>query len=139
MLSLAAQMIQSYRSNMKKTLLKPGMLAGLLLGLVAFSSCYYDNEEDLYGGGCDTSAVKFSTFIQPLLSSQCYSCHSGAAPTGIFDLSSYDNVKTMALDNNRLYAAVTRTTNWMPNGGAKLDNCTLSKIDAWVKAGAPNN
>jgi hypothetical protein len=89
-------------------------------------------------GACETVNVKYSAFVQPLIQAKCQGCHSGSAPQGGVNLSTYTNVKTLAL-NGKLYAAVTRTTNWMPNGGAKLDDCTLDKLKAWVDAGAPEN
>jgi len=39
------------------------------------SSCYYDNQESLYGNPnpvCDTTAVKYSTHILPILETNCY-------------------------------------------------------------------
>lgn len=87
---------------------------------------------------CDTLSVKYSTFIQPLIQSKCQGCHSGATAQGGVDLSAYQNVKTLA-QNGRLYGSVTRISNWMPNGGAKLDDCTLAKMKAWINAGALNN
>ena len=53
-------------------------------------------------------------------------------------LTSYAEVKSVAL-NGKLYAALTRTTNWMPKGGPKLDDCSLQKIQFWIGAGAPQN
>ncbi len=108
----------------------------LLLGMLP--ACYYDNEEELYGG-CDTAGVSYAGFIRPLLDNKCTpSCHSGAQPTGNLDFTQYAVVRTAAIDG-RLYAAVTRSVDWMPQNGPRLDNCTLSMIDAWIKAGALNN
>lgn len=89
-------------------------------------------------GSCETTNVKYSAFVQPLIQARCQGCHSGSAAQGGINLSTYSNVKTLAL-NGKLYAAVTRPINWMPNGGAKLDDCTLDKLKAWVDAGAPEN
>lgn len=88
--------------------------------------------------GCNTDNVSFSAFVLPLVQTRCQGCHSGSAPQGNVNLSTYNDVKTVAA-NGKLYTALTRTTNWMPRGGAKLDDCTLDKIKAWVDAGAPNN
>jgi len=89
-------------------------------------------------GGCDTVSVGFSAFIQPLMQSRCVGCHSGSVPQGGIDLSTYANVKTQAL-NGKLYTSVSRSSNSMPKGGAKLDACTQQKIKSWVDDGAPNN
>ncbi|MBL7805036.1 MAG: hypothetical protein JNL02_14945 [Saprospiraceae bacterium] len=124
---------------MTKTLLLRAIFFSAVLGMLGLpSSCYYDNEEDLYGD-CDTSSVRYGNFIQPLLQNQCTpGCHSGAQPTGNLDFNQYINVKTAALDG-RLWAALNRSTSWMPQNGPKLDDCTLQRIDTWIKAGAPEN
>ncbi len=124
---------------MTKSLTILSLSALLALLLTSTPACYYDNEEELYGNNCDTAGVSYSGFIRPLMLNQCTpTCHSGAQPTGNLDFTQYANAKTAALDG-RLYNALTRTTGWMPQNGNKLDDCTLGKIDAWIKAGAPNN
>jgi uncharacterized membrane protein len=89
-------------------------------------------------GQCNTSDVRFGNFVQPLIQARCQGCHSGSAPQGGVALRNHAEIKAQA-QNGKLYAAITRSTNWMPKGGAKLDDCTTSKIKAWVDAGAPNN
>ncbi|MDO8367980.1 MAG: c-type cytochrome domain-containing protein [Saprospiraceae bacterium] len=89
-------------------------------------------------GGCDVSTVKFSTFIMPLVQVKCQGCHSGNNPQGNLKLVTYSDIKTVA-SNGKLYASLTRTSNWMPNGGAKLDDCSLQKIQAWIGEGALEN
>ena len=89
-------------------------------------------------GGCDVADAKFGSFIQPLVQVKCQGCHSGNNPQGGIKLTSYAEIKTVAT-NGKLYASLTRTSNWMPKGGAKLDNCSLQKIQSWIGAGAPQN
>jgi hypothetical protein len=89
-------------------------------------------------GQCDVTNVTFSNFVQPLIQSRCQGCHSGSAPQGGINLSTHANVKTLA-DNGKIYEVITRSVNWMPKGGQKLDDCTTSKVKAWIDAGAPNN
>ncbi|MBL7764949.1 MAG: hypothetical protein JNJ58_02565 [Chitinophagaceae bacterium] len=38
-----------------------------------FSSCYYDNKQDMLGtvGMCDTSNVMFSTGVNPVITQYC--------------------------------------------------------------------
>lgn len=97
-----------------------------------------DNGCNENSGGCATDNVSFTAFVQPLVQARCQGCHGGSAPQGGIDLTSYNKIKTVAL-NGKLYAAITRTSNWMPRGGTKLDDCTAAKIKAWVDAGAPQN
>lgn len=97
-----------------------------------------NNACDENAGGCDLADARFSTFIQPLVQTKCQGCHSGNNPQGGIQLTNYNEIKAVAL-NGKLYASVTRTSNWMPKGGARLDDCNIQKIQAWVQAGAPQN
>ncbi len=89
-------------------------------------------------GQCDTTNAKFSSFVQPLVQARCQGCHSGSSPQGGISLTNYTDIKAVA-NNGKLYDVVTRSSNWMPKGGQKLDDCTTSKLKAWIDAGAPNN
>jgi hypothetical protein len=89
-------------------------------------------------GPCNTANTTFSSFVQPLIQSRCQGCHSGSSPQGGLSLASYTDIKTIA-NNGQLYTVVTRSSNWMPKGGQKLDDCTTSKLKAWIDAGALNN
>lgn len=106
--------------------------AGLTTG------CYYDNEEYLYGT-CDTANVTFSKDIKPIMDANCINCHSG----GAIDLTNYDGVKAKAADNT-LYKSISysysgaNSSKNMPTSG-KLDDCSISKVKAWIDQGAINN
>jgi hypothetical protein len=90
-------------------------------------------------GGCDTiGGAKYATFIQPLVQTKCKGCHSGNNPQGGIKLTTYAEIQTLAL-NGKLYGSVTKSTGWMPKGGAKLDDCALIKLKTWIDAGAPEN
>lgn len=111
------------------------------LSLVIFSGCYYDSEEDLYPDtGCDTTNVSFANDIQPILVNSCLSCHSAEANQGNIDLEGHAAVLNFALDGS-LVGSVQHSSQYsaMPQGASKLDECKIAKLDAWVKAGAPNN
>lgn len=106
-----------------------------------FVSCYYDNEEALYPTlttTCDTVNVTFSGTITPMLSNNCYSCHSNANASfgaGIH-LQAFADVSA---NSAKIVAAIKRTGPFpMPPGG-KLDACSVSQFDIWVKNGMPNN
>lgn len=97
-----------------------------------------NNSCDEGAGNCDTTANKYSLFVKPLILAKCQGCHSGSAPQGNINLSTYATVRSLAL-NGKLYASVTRPSGWMPQGGAKLDGCSLAKLKAWIDSGAPEN
>lgn len=109
--------------------------------LNALSSCYYDKSDLLYPDtACDTSLVKYSTSVQPVLSSNCISCHGGATPSAGISLDNYAAVK-LQVDNGRLWGAVSHNPSYsaMPKNSNKLNACNLAKIKIWIDAGAPNN
>jgi hypothetical protein len=117
----------------------------LLMGIIILllSSCYYDNEEELYPASnstCDTSIVTYANKIAPILQQNCTNCHSGAAPSGNIDLTTYANVFAYAQDGS-LYGSVSFNPNYksMPQGAPKMSDCNIAAIRIWVDAGAPNN
>lgn len=113
----------------------------LLLTMLSVSSCYYDKEEVLYPDSvCDTADVRYSTTIQPVLSSNCVSCHGGSTPSAGIKLDTYDGVSIQAA-NGRLWGAVSHSSNFspMPKNANKLSACNLAKIRKWLDAGHPNN
>jgi hypothetical protein len=121
----------------------------LFVFLYAFSflfmvtSCYYDNEVDLYPGNtvpCDTSNVTYSQRIAPIMTSNCNVCHNTATASGGVITDNWPGLSIVAKDG-RLWNSV----NWvnglhnMPQGGSKLGNCDLAKINIWIKADSPDN
>jgi hypothetical protein len=115
------------------------IISSLLLN--SLNSCYYDKSDLLYPNtACDTAAVKYSTSVLPVLSSNCINCHGGATPSAGISLDSYAGVK-MQVDNGRLWGAVSHNPNYspMPKNSNKLNTCSLEKIRIWIAAGAPNN
>jgi hypothetical protein len=122
-----------------------GFIAVLIIitGIIATSlnSCYYDKSDLLYPDtACDTTAVKYSTSVLPILSSNCISCHGGSTPSAAISLDTYTGVK-LQVDNGRLWGAVSHSPNFspMPKNSNKLSACNLNKIRIWIAAGAPNN
>jgi hypothetical protein len=90
-------------------------------------------------GGCNTTDVKYSTFVKPLLA-PCVTCHkSGNASAGIL-LDTYQGVKD-ATANGRLYGSIAWVSGFvpMPQGSAQLPDCSIQKLKSWIDAGAMNN
>jgi cytochrome c553 len=110
--------------------------------MLFFQSCQYKKEDVAYPvTSCDTSNVKYSVEIVSILQTNCYSCHSNAnAATlgGGNKLEGYTNLKPYAQFGS-LVDAITRTSNTMPKGMAKLSDCNIAKIRTWVKNGYLNN
>lgn len=108
------------------------------------SSCYYDNEEELYPSVvCNTQNVSYKSDIQPILTSKCLLCHSNASAPSIGNnimLEGYNNLKVY-VNNNKLLGSVMHSNGFspMPKGGSKLVDCDLQKIESWINAGSPDN
>lgn len=116
---------------------KTHLAAGLLSVLFLFG-CYYDNEEELYGGtSCNVVSVSFSEDIMPLIKTECATtgCHvQGGAGNGVFD--NYSNVKAK-VDNGSLKDRVIVQRNMPPN--EPLSNCQIEYIEEWINQGAVDN
>jgi len=89
-------------------------------------------------GNCEPATGTYAAFVKPLIQAKCQGCHSGSAPQGNINLSTYVNTKNVAV-SGKLYAAVARTSKWMPQGGTKLDACTIAKLKNWIDLGALEN
>lgn len=123
---------------MKRIFFLLAPISGIMLML---TSCYKDNAEDMYPpSGCDLSAVTYTVSVKPVIAQSCAitGCHIDATRNGI-DLSTYDGVAAVARDGRLLPAIKHTGPSPMPQGSAKLDDCTISKIEKWVTDGSPNN
>lgn len=114
-------------------------LSVALLLVIFTLSCSNDNYEEFYGdNACDTLNVSFSEVIDPIMTRNCKTCHFQGNGTGV-TLVSYEDIKASA-ENGSLLGSIKHEQGWspMPQGG-KMDDCTISKIEAWVNNGTPND
>lgn len=113
----------------------------LILCLIA--GCAWENEESLYPEAdlCDTLNISYSQDVVTILANNCYSCHSntnapdfaqGIAFEDYEDASAYGSTIVGAINHREGFPA-------MPKGEDKLDTCSISTIEAWVKMGSPDN
>lgn len=120
----------------------PLALSGIILA--GLSGCYYDKEEILYpGGNCDTTNVTYSVTVSGIMNANCTVCHSTSSANangGGIQLDSYSKLKVY-VDNGTLMGSINHAGGYspMPKNATKLSSCDISKIQAWVNAGAPNN
>ncbi len=117
------------------------ILISQLLFFVCYFSCKTDNATKLYSNNnCDTSNVSFSNHVKPILSSNCNSCHIGGGNSGSVKLDTYDDVKD-AINNKNLKKSITYQNTSSKNmpPGAKMSNCNVSIIEAWINQGMKNN
>jgi hypothetical protein len=107
-----------------------------IISLLVFS-CYYDSEEALYPtltSSCDTTNVTFSGTIVPILSGNCYSCHSNANAGfgGNIRLEAITDVRSISA---KLIIAIKQTgAKPMPPSG-KLKACSITQFEIWVRNG----
>lgn len=108
-----------------------------LLSMMILAGCYRDNEEALTPCNADTEEIHYSTITSILSNNGCYGCHLGTAPEGGISLEQYTSVKAL-VDNGRLVGAITHAAGFtpMPQGGAKISDCDISRIKAWIAGGA---
>lgn len=121
---------------MERLIIKLSFLSLMILPFC--TSCYYDKLENFPNTNCDTTNLTYTKNIQPILSTYCTTCHSGASPLGGLDLSTYQAVNTSS-NNTNFMGAINHSAGFsaMPKGTSKLDACTISKIQAWINAGKP--
>lgn len=109
------------------------------LFICLLSSCYYDNEEELYPNApeCDTTAVTFSVHVQPIILASCAisGCHVAGGTAG-FNLETYSEIKAKVDDGSFMNRVIVQQ-NMPPNGD--LSSCELEQLKIWINEGAPNN
>ena len=109
-----------------------------------FSSCDYDSEDKLYGTElCDTESISYADIIEPIISDNCTSCHSGASPSAGLNLDNYDAVWQSA-QNTENKSLVNRIERAEGAAGAmptnyRLAQCEIDQINAWIEQGGLNN
>ena len=118
--------------------LKTLFYMSLLLFVV---SCYYDNEEELYGTTeCNTEGVTYSQTVLPIIENNCYRCHDAASNFGNITIEGYDNLLTI-VESGALIGVIKREQGYspMPKNEPPLLECDIEKIETWINDGAPNN
>jgi cytochrome c5 len=112
---------------------------------ITLSSCFYDKADVVYPTtalSCDTTNVTYSNQIVSILNAQCNYCHGAAANSmggGIY-LNTYAALKPY-VNNGSFINSILQNgkASAMPKNGAKMDNCSILKIQSWINKGALNN
>jgi uncharacterized membrane protein len=133
--------IQLNMKYMKRTL---SILLIILVGAIA--GCYYDTEEKLYpelSTTCDLSNVTFASTVKPILQASCLSCHSNSKAVssgGGVKLENYADV-VVQVKNGKLMGTINHASGYqaMPQGGGKLTDCEINKLQKWIDNGILNN
>ena len=125
------------------------ILSVLTIAIVSLTttSCYFDKEDVLYPDTpCDTTRLlSYSSDIVPVLSINCYNCHSQVnAPIygeGLV-LEGYPNLRRYLFDQPDVLVNSIKQNGKalaMPRESQKLDKCSISDMEVWIKQGQKNN
>ena len=114
----------------------------IISGAWLLQSCYYDNEEDLYGESEDCGLIdqSYATDIVPIMERHCYECHDARNQQGGINLEGHANL-IVYIDNNRLLGSIKHEAGYspMPLNTPKMDVCRIEAIGTWINEGAANN
>lgn len=114
----------------------------VLSGIVAAAGCKKDNVDAIEcdNTGFTTNTIKYSTVVEPILSANCYSCHSNTTQLGGINLQGHANAKAQA-DNGKLLGAISHSSGFdaMPQNASKLPQEQICKIKFWIENGTLNN
>jgi cytochrome c553 len=127
-----------------KTTVKLQMIVPVIVTALLVAACKHEIPlTDKDGGDSDTCGITVFTYagaVAPLMTTSCTRCHNATTSRAGVNLTTYDGVKTVAL-NGRLLGSIRKETGYkpMPPGNTKLPDCQIRQIQKWVQAGAPNN
>lgn len=120
-------------------------LFGIIGVALTFTACFYDKADVVYptsSSTCDTTTVTYSNQIVSILNAQCNYCHGAAANSiggGIY-LNTYAALKPYVINGSFLNSILQNgKASAMPKNGAKMDNCSILKIQSWINKGTLNN
>ncbi len=89
---------------------------------------------------CDTSNVKFSNTVSPVIKNNCEGCHNSSNASAGVDLSTYSNISSVAT-SGRLMGAINFAAGYkaMLPSGTQLSACDRQKLQHWIDLGMKNN
>ncbi len=117
---------------------KHAFLLVLLLSVIfIIISCGDDPEEE-----CVTTNLTYENYAKKALESNCVrsGCHNDANANNplIGSFETYVDTRSV-VDSMKIIGAINHQDGFfnMPRGEVKLDDCTISKLTAWINDGAP--
>jgi len=124
----------------------------IFMCFLSICSCSYNKAAPIpESASCrDSAAFSYSLYIQPIIRTNCYSCHSTSITqtTGALDLENYNSFNNfLKLDfrgdhvfGSMFYNCILQTNGALPMPpSGKLTDCEIKKIKKWIDSGAPNN
>lgn len=123
--------------------IKPAMPLLLILFSAMISSCYFDNQEELFV--CFPEEVSYRMEVEPILKTRCYGCHDLTNAPALGDginIEGYGNLRGYLEGNEEKFIGSLKWNGQgspMPKNDSRLDNCSISKIEVWIEEGTRNN
>jgi hypothetical protein len=98
---------------------------------ILLSQCTTNKETIKTSTGVDLAQISYQTYVKPIISNYCVTCHAGKSPSADLDLQTYTNVKSAA-ENRGLLKRINNHNNPMPVGGLipKEERLTILR---WAK------
>lgn len=131
---------------MKSKLYVLGSVLMLLVAGAALHGCSKANETALQQESnltCDTAGMKLQADILPILTDNCFSCHSAQTYLSSGSNLNYEDFNTLKAeaDNGDLLNAIQHTggVTPMPLDLPKLSDCEINKIRDWINNGTQDN
>lgn len=106
--------------------------------ILSLQGCYYETADELFGLGCPDRIETYDASIAGLIDYRCTGCHSGNNPEGGLMLTTYEEVKSAALNGDlleRIELPESNSASMPPNGS--LDSCDIDLIKTWIALGGP--
>lgn len=125
-------------------LIRPVLAGAAVLALGLAAGCTYSHGDPALVTPCDTSpqTVTYAAVVSPIFDAHCRECHAtnkAATLGGGINLGDYQNVSRYPAD--QLLASIQQlpSADPMPKGRAKIPECDILRIKAWMEAGEPDN
>lgn len=115
-------------------------LAFICFGLITAAGCAYTKKDVVQAPCIIADSVTYAVQVEPIIRTNCYACHSTGSNIAGFTLDSYASLKVYA-KSGQLYGAISHASGYrpMPDGGGKLDDCSIATIKKWIDSGMPEN
>jgi hypothetical protein len=114
------------------------LLLFFIVSIVMAGGCAYVKKDVVQIPCVIPDNISYTRNIVPIIEANCAACHSAASNTSGILLDNYDGL-TFYAKNGFLYGTISHSAGFrpMPDGGFKLNDCTIATIKKWIDNGTP--